>query len=214
MAEPAGRAEVEREDALPRDDVLRAGPHRDLADGADGVAAPLRARLDREDHLARACQGVGARGHGGRAPVVRAAAYGHAAVEDPNYVAHQAERKPALGEPGSLLDVRLDVRGELLQVPPRVGRVAALSQRTQRLADRYAVLVATLERVIGQAAERGARPEEPDPEPCALLVRPGDDLDRAAEARARVEDRVDRLDRAKDAERAVEPAALGHRVEV
>src|SRR3989442_851723 len=95
-----------------------------------------------------------------------------------------------------------------------VGRVAALSERTQRLGDRYAVVVATLERVIGQAADRGARPEEPDPERCALLVRPGDDLDGAAEARARVEDRVDRLDRAKDAERAVEPAALGHRVEV
>src|SRR5438874_2271357 len=83
---------------LPRDDVLGAWPHRDLADGADGVAAPLRQRLDREDHLARACEGVRARGHRGRARVVRAAAHGHAAVEDPDDVAHQAEWEPAVGE--------------------------------------------------------------------------------------------------------------------
>src|SRR3989475_1941631 len=214
IVEPTRRAEVEREDALPRDDVLRAWPHRDLADGADGVAAPLRQRLDREDHLARACEGVRARGHHGRARVVRAAAHGHAAVEDPDDVAHQAEREPAVGEAGSLLDVRLDVRGELLWVAPRGGGVATLSERTKRPRDRHAVTVATLERAIGQAAERGARPEEPDPEPCALLVRPGDDLDRAAEARPRVEDRVDGLDRAQDADRCVEPAALGHRVEM
>src|SRR5439155_428696 len=160
IVEPARRAEVEREDALPGDDVLGAWPHRDLADGADGVAAPLRQRLDREDHLARACEGVRARGHRGRARVVRAAAHGHAAVEDPDDVAHQAEWKPAVGEAGSLLDVRLDVRGELLWVAPRGGGVATLPERTKRLGDRHAVTVATPERAIGQAAARGARPDE------------------------------------------------------
>ena len=33
------RAEIEREDALARNDVLSAGPHRDLAHGTDGIGS-------------------------------------------------------------------------------------------------------------------------------------------------------------------------------
>src|SRR5439155_1382644 len=171
IVEPARRAEVEREDALARDDVLGAWPHRDLADGADGVAAPLRQRLDREDHLARACEGVRARGHRGRARVVRAAAHGHAAVEDPDDVAHQAEWEPAV-EPAAL-GHRVEVRADDSRGAPPLGprgfemrpeiRSGVAAQRRATCAQPAADELARLLLVLGQTQARDRVAAATDP---------------------------------------------------
>src|SRR5207237_923469 len=139
---------------------------------------------------------------------------GDASVHEPDDVAHHAERDPAFGEPWPLLDVELEIRGESADVALRLGRVARLVDRAQRVRDAHPVLVGALRRTVRQPAERRARAEETDPEPRTLFITPADDLHRTLEPDAVVEQGNDRLDGAEHAQRAVEATTLRDRVDV
>src|SRR5205807_1304327 len=96
----------------------------------------------------------------------------------------------------------------------RLGRIARLAERAQRIGDRHTALVGAHRRAVRQPAERRARAEQADAESRALLVAPPDDLDRTLESDAVVEQRIDGLHRAEHAEGAVEAAALRDGVDV
>src|SRR5256885_1616073 len=69
-------------------------------------------------------------------------------------------------------------------------------------------------RAAGTPAAGGAGPEGAAPDPRPFLGAPADPPDGRGEGGARIEQGPPRLDRAQHPERAVEAAALGHRVEV
>src|SRR5438552_17787372 len=157
---------------------------------------------------------VRARGHDRRAGVVLATVDRHASVHEPDDVAHHTERRPLLREARPLLDVELEVRRQPRGVALRLRRLPGLADRPERVGDLHPVLVGALSGAVGQAPERRARTEEPDPESRAFFVAPPHHFDRPPEADAVVEQHLDGLDRAQHAERAVEPAALGNGVDV
>ena len=99
---------------------------------------------------------------------------------------HDSERQPRRFEPGPLLDVKLEIRGEFLRVAARGGRIALLAERPQRLSDGDALPVPTVPNAPGQTTERCGRSKEPHTEARALLVGPGHDLDRAAQRHIRI----------------------------
>src|SRR3989454_5664234 len=127
---------------------------------------------------------------------------------------HDADRDPGLLEPRPLLDVELDVRcdgaggglglGDPARVEAgprhRVDEPLAVDGR-HRLDPREVELTA-----------EGARAEEAPV--AAFLVAPRRDGERAAVRGVGLTDRLERLEPRQDAERAVEDAALGHRVDV
>ena len=135
-------------------------------------------------------------------------------MEDPDDVAHDAERDAGLGEARALLDVELEVGHDLGRGALRHPRFAGLAERAQRIGDRDPRAVRSLGSAIRQPAERGARAEQADPEARPLLVAPAHDLHRSREAQPVIEERLDRLDRAEHPERAVESSALRHRVQM
>jgi hypothetical protein len=133
-------------------------------------------------------------------------------MNDPHDVAHHAQRAIGLRQAWTLLDVKLEVCGDLARVALRERGIALLAERTQGVGDRDTTLVGAFRGTCRKPAERGRGSEQPDPEPRPFLVGPRDHLDRTLETRTHVEQRLDRLDRADHAERSIETTALGHRI--
>src|SRR5207245_9562225 len=106
------------------DDVLRAGLGGDLSPGPDDAAPTPRGILERQDHLRRGRQRVLPSFHRRRAGVTRRALDADAQVRDADDGAHDAERAPGAFEPGTLLDVQLQVRA-IGPLAPGARRVAA-----------------------------------------------------------------------------------------
>src|SRR5207249_1219807 len=113
-----------------------------------------------------------------------------------------------------LLNVQLEICRELGRIAPRRRGVSTLTERAQGLGDRHTIPVATIPDAGREATEHRRGPEEAHTEPRTLLIGPRHDLDRAAQAHVRIDERLDRLDRAEDAKRAVEPAAFRYRVQM
>ena len=109
--------------------------------------------------------------------------------------------------------MQLEVCRELGRIAPRRRGVSTLAERAQRLGDRDTVPVATIPDARCEATEHRRGPEEAHTEPRTLLIGPRDDLDRA-QAHVGIDERLDRLDRAEDAECTVKPAAFRYRVQM
>ena len=86
------RAEVQREERLAWNDVLRARPDRDLPHRADRIGTRARDALYREHDLGRGREGIGPGGHDRGTSVIGTASDCHARVIDPDDVAHDTER--------------------------------------------------------------------------------------------------------------------------
>ena len=92
-----------------------------------------------------------------------------------------AKRQPLRLEAGTLLDMRLDVRGDTLAPKKRRAfRIAA--ERDQRLAHRDAVGVALIERILRIASGKRERTGEGRAKAHALLIAEGHDFNRVVKA--------------------------------
>ena len=112
----AGGAEVQREDALAGDDVLRAGSHRDLPHRPNRVRPAASDPFDREHHLRSGSERIGPRSHHGRSGMIGPAADGDPRVIDADDVAYHGERDPRSLQSRALFDVELEICSELLRV--------------------------------------------------------------------------------------------------
>ena len=117
-------------------------------------------------------------------------------------------------EPRSLLDVELDVRGDLARVPARLGRPREVEARApHRLGQGKAGRIGE---PLGQDGVEtpGQRAGAEEPVEAPLLVGEGRDLERPAEPHGSRRERAQALEAGQDAEGAVERPAAGHRVDV
>ena len=133
---------------------------------------------------------------------------------DADDVADDAERKARLFQTRALFDVQLEVRRKLLRIAPGRCGVALLAEGAQGVGDRNPIAIAPVADAACQPAERRRGAEETHAEARTLFVGPGHDLDRTPHLHPGVDERLDGFDRAQHAEGAVEPPALGHRIEV
>jgi hypothetical protein len=196
------------------------GPARDRGEppdrrpGAIGRAGEL---ADREHHRRRGHHRVAAVAHQRGARVVALALDG----DPPAAVAEdgrpQADRGPAVDQAAALLDVQLDEgadAGQPLVVAAQVVRAEPGPPGRLGVAD--AVGVGQPAGPVGaDRAGQQARGQAGDAEAGALLLREQRDRERAAgPQQAALAEQVVRGEGAGDAERAVEGAPAGHRVEV
>ena len=205
------RALVERHLAALVDDRGDAGPG---GDGADrGHAAALdRDFARREAEAGRGEEGVLAQVHRGRARVAGLAGEGDRVALDAEAADHGRGGLARLLQARALLDVQLQVGGDLrqlglahrVQVDVVLGSASGSAMPWLSLRCRTA---SGLERARG-----GGRAQQGAPEARALLVGPVDQLQRDLRRLALV--RPQHLERREQAEAAVEPAAVGHRVDV
>src|SRR6266446_590155 len=127
---------------------------------------------------------------------------------------HDADRDPGLLEPRPLLDVELDVRRDRAGGGLGLGDPARVEAGPRHRVDEP-LAVDGCHRLDPREVEptaEGARAEEAPV--AAFLVAPRCDGERAAVRGVGLTDRLERLEPRQDAERAVEDAALGHRVDV
>jgi hypothetical protein len=126
------------------------------------------------------------------------------------------ERQLQRLEHRSLLDVQLEVGGCVRELRPRIERgVEVDAESPDRLGQRRAVGVLQRTQVVlvGHRAGSGRGAEEGAAEAGALLVGPGDEPD-GQRRLALLGDPAQHLGGGDDVERAVEPAAVGDRVEM
>ena len=129
---------------------------------------------------------------------------------------HHTEREVHGLQHRPLLDVQLEVGGRALQLRMRVeGAVEVDAMGGERVLPADAVGVDALPDLglVGHRPRGCTRPEEGATEARALLVGPADEPDRERR-RAVSSDPPQDLDPGDDVERSVEPAAVGHRVDV
>src|SRR5437667_75383 len=127
---------------------------------------------------------------------------------------HDADRDPGFLEPRALLDVELDVRRDRAGRGLGLGDPARVEAGPRHRVDEP-LAVDGCHRLDPREVEptaEGARAEEAPV--AAFLVAPRCDGERAAVRGVGLADRLERLEPRQDAERAVEDAALGHRVDV
>src|SRR5713101_4860147 len=153
-------------------------------------------------------------GHGRRAGVV-----GLASEDDPvPPVTHDAlddsDRDLRGLEMRALLDVQLDVGRERLRVAARLGRVVGVEAGPRHGVHQPLAVRGPEARDLldVELASECPRPEETRVAP--LLVAPGGDHERQARAPAGLVDGLEALEAGEDSQRAVERAAVGHRVDV
>ena len=192
-------------------------PADHAARGADRAVAGLpRDLAEVERELRRACERVAALVHRRRAGVRGLPAPDHAVALDAEGAEHRAERKVERLEHRPLLDVQLEVGGRRLELSARLERAVEVDAvRGQRVGQRDPVTVDELAELVlvGHRAGRGARAEERAPEARAFLVGPVHQPDRDGRL-AVLGNPAQHLDGAHHVEAAVEPAAVGHRVDV
>ena len=135
---------------------------------------------------------------------------GQIALADP-------DRGVAVDQRAALLDVQLDEGADPAQRPRRPGRARRGRRRRARIASAIVVPSASVSAAGPVGVERAG--EQPgagagDAEPGALLVGEAGDADRPAGSAAARPSRSSAAKADDDAERPVERAAVGHRVEV
>ncbi len=194
---------------------------------------PAGDRSESSDRRSGVRRGTGDPGHGGdgccgrddrvtpvaherRARVVALPGEPEAPAAVPEDVRRERDGRPEVDESAPLLDVQLDERadaGQTIRIRTDGGRVDAGGG--EHCLQAGAVRIGQRERAFrADGTAQQARPEAGDTEACALLL--GEDGDRRRSRRAvplllQTHDGVERRD---DAERAVEGAAAGDRVEV
>ena len=109
------RANIDRELHMARNDVGRARPDFETADGRDEVGFAARARLDRQRHFGRGRQRVAAEAHRRRAGMAGYSVY--ADLEPGRAVdgRHDAERQTFGLQHRPLFDMRLDEGGDMVR---------------------------------------------------------------------------------------------------
>ena len=154
-------------------------------------------------------------GHRRRAGVRGLSAEDHAVALHADRAEHRPDGEAEPLEHGPLLDVQLEVGAYVLQAASRLPRAIELDAvRGERILEPHPVRVAQVaHRVRIERARDGGGAEQAAAEARALLVRPVHERHRAGR-RARLSERAQGLQGAHDAERAVEPAAVGHGVDV
>ena len=145
----------------------------------------------------------------------RLAAEDHAVALDADRAEHGPDREAEALEHRPLLDVQLEVGAHVAQPPLRGGGAVELDAvLADDVLEAPAVGVAQVAHGVGiERAGHGGGAEEAAAEARALLVGPVDERD-GARRRALRGDRAQRLERPHHAERAVEPAAVRHGVDV
>ena len=189
-------------DAAGRADRAVAGAGRDVAD------------LERE--LRRPGERVAPLVHGGRACVGRLAAPRDAVPLDAEGSQYDPERQAERLEDGALLDVQLEVGGRRVELAPRLERSVEVDPVLgERVRERDAVPVRELAELVlvGHRPGRCARAEQAAAEARALLVGPVDEA-QGDRRRSVFRDAAQDLDPGDDVQRAVEPAAVRHGVDV
>ena len=127
---------------------------------------------------------------------------------------HHADRNGRLLEPRPLLDVELHVCGDRAAGRHRFARTARVEARTRHCVDQPFAVGGRHRldpRRVEPPAERARAEEAPV---AAFFVAPRRDGERTAVRGLRLADRLERLEPRQHAERAVEDAALGYRVDV
>ena len=205
---------VDDELARPRD---RGRDRRADVDRADRRPAALVARrlADGEDEPGARHERVAARVHRKAAALHGLAADADAVALDPGGAGDDPDRQPFALEDRALLDVELEVGDGSVEPRPGARRGVEVDPvGGERVDERDAVAVLDVADAAGLEGAGGeARAEQRAPEARALLVGPVDERDghgRLAGGRERAQD----LEPAEDAQRAVEPAAVGDRVHV
>jgi hypothetical protein len=147
--------------------------------------------------------------------VRRLAGEDHRVALDAERAEHGGGRLGARLEHRALLDVQLEVRAGAVQPRARLGSPVEVDvEARDDVLQPLAVAVAQVAHGVGVERPRaGRRAEQRAAEPRALLVGPVDELERDRRPPV-LGRRADRLQRPVDPERAVEPAACGHRVRV
>ena len=127
-----------------------------------------------------------------------------------------AERQVERLEHRPLLDVQLQIGGGALELRARVERAVEIhavsghgvgKRRTAGIHPRAQLLL------VGHRAGRGGRAEERAAEACTLFVGPVDEANRQRR-RPFLGEPAQHLEARDDVERAVEPAAVRHRIDV
>ncbi len=129
---------------------------------------------------------------------------------------HRTRGSPHRFEHGPLLDVELEVRARvaLVEGPTRLGHAVQIDAvLCQRLREPYALAVHQVSHAVGHETPAcGRRPQEAARETRALFV--GEVHDGQRHGRDGAVEPTERLDAREYAKRAVEPAAVGHGVQV
>jgi hypothetical protein len=129
---------------------------------------------------------------------------------------HSAQRQVHRFQYRSLLDVELEIRGSVLELPPGLGRAIEVhAVRADRFGQRDSVAVGQLSQLVlvSHRARRRTGAEKRTAEARPLLVGPADEADRHRRL-ALPGDPAEDLGAGDHVERAVEPPAVGNRVEV
>jgi hypothetical protein len=189
-----------------------AAPHR--AHGS--LAGALGDLPDLERELCGCGQGVAALVHGRRAGVRSLAAEGDLVPFHSEGAEDDAKGEVQRLEHGPLLYVELEVGGRPLELSAGVQCVVEVdSLPRERVRERIAVGIAACPELllVGHRARCRARAEEAPAEPGAFLVRPVHEAHRQRWV-ALLGDAAQDLNSGDDVERAVEPPAVGDRVDV
>ena len=129
---------------------------------------------------------------------------------------HDAEREVERFEHGPLLDVQLEIGDGAFELAARVERRVELDPvlaQCVRKRDPVCVLPCAQLFLVGHRAGGRGRAEERAPEPGSLLVGPVDEP-HGDRRRSFLGDPTQHLEAGDDIERAVQPAAVRHRVDV
>ena len=134
----------------------------------------------------------------------------------PDCPAHGAGEATAVEQYGPLLDVELEVRDGSLEPSRRRGSAVEVDlARRQRVSQRDALGIAQVTDLVGvQRARASRRAEQAAAEPRPLLVGPVNESHPDRRRRSGSGELPDGLERGQQPERTVEPAAVGHGVDV
>ena len=205
---------VEQHLRLPRDGGHDARLAGRAAGRADAALVPHADLADRQRGLGGGEEGVLPQVHRGGAGVGRAPGEDRDAALDPERPEHGRGRLLLALEHRALLDVQLEVRARPLQLRARLvhlGEVDVVAG--DDVLEPLAVAVLEVADLVDVERPRaGGRAEQAAPEARALLVGPVDEAQPHGPFLLRV--RAQRLERGEDPERAVEPAARRHGVDV
>src|SRR3954463_2898266 len=211
----ARRADVDRELGLARDDVDRARPCLDAADGADELGTGARYALDREHAFRGGSERVVAQVHRHGAGMPGGATQASAQAREAVDRSDHADRQSLGFQHRSLLDVHLYIgeqaalRATELQAALRIE-----TELAERLAHRSSGRVARLERPGIEPAGECAAAEHRRAEAHAFLVAKADHLERKRQPAPGTREGTDAFDRRDHAEHAVVAAGVAHGVEV
>ena len=211
----ARRPDVDGELDDPGDDVDRPrhGPeHADRADRPGNAAADP---LDGEHRLGCGGKGVMAKVHGHGPGVAGPPHHLDPATGSARDGGHHPDGKILRLEHRPLLDVHLDVSGDVIPMVLGIAdRIRVEPEGAQRLAEPHPVVVHGGEKTVVEGPRDGPAADEGGLEPETLLVSERDDVDRIVEPLPALVQRLEAGDGQHDAERAVVLPGVSHRIEM